>query len=211
MSGTLDVRPELAAVSAGGAPPDAIFFALRVCVGASGRVDGARVEHSTSYSEGYARALQAAAATWQFTPFLAGGKPVRVCAVKQFASPKLQQPRRARPGHSPRGAFGGPPPNVAPSALDLLRIGGKPSIVPDDVTRTSIAVAGISKLIGAFKLCLSSSGRIRTVTQLKGTGVPAYDRKLIHDMKEGWRYRPFLVDGVPAQVCTAVTFIYAQR
>jgi hypothetical protein len=46
---------------------------------------------------------------------------------------------------------------------------------------------------------------------LKSTGVPAYDRKLIHDMREGWRYRPLLLEGVPSPVCTAVTFIYEQH
>jgi hypothetical protein len=41
--------------------------------------------------------------------------------------------------------------------------------------------------------------------------VPAYDRKLVHDLREGSRYRPFVVDGVPSPVCTAVTFIYTQH
>lgn len=211
-SGTFDLQPSTAAGTA--APPGMMFVNLRICVGPSGRVDSTRIEQSTSASEGYARDLQAAAATWQFRPFVAGGKPVRACATRLFNDLPRSPATRSQPvRRAPRGEAGGPPLNVAPTALDLLRIGGQPAIVPDDATKTAISAAlpGPARLVGSFKLCLSTSGRIRTITQLKSTGAPAYDRKLIHDMRAGWRYQPFVIDGAPAQVCTAVTFIYTQH
>lgn len=49
-----------------------------------------------------------------------------------------------------------------------------------------------------------------SITQLKSTGFPAYDSKIKREMNV-WKYRPFLINGKPAPVCTAVTFIYNQK
>ena len=217
VSGTFDVRPAPAAGAAGRSPP-VLLVDLNVCVNPSGRVDRAWIEQNTPWSEGYARTVQSAAAAWKFTPFVARGKPVRVCATVSFSDPPdIEQRQRRRlsamrpPGHA---GIGGPPLNVPPTSLDALRIAGDKAIVPDDPTKTAISVkAGpqVVRLIGSFKLCVSSSGRIQSVTRLKTTGVPAYDQKLMRTMRSSWRYRPFMVDGVAAPVCTAVTFIYSQH
>lgn len=53
-------------------------------------------------------------------------------------------------------------------------------------------------------------GAVGSVTQLKSTGFPAYDAKIIREMKQ-WGYKPYLVNGKAVPVCTAVTFIYTQR
>lgn len=217
VSGTFDVRPEPAAGAAGGRPA-LQRVDLNVCVDPSGRVDRTWIGQSTPSSEDYARTVQAAAAAWHFTPFVARGKLARVCAIVPFSdSPEIEQLQRGRlsamrpPLHA---GIGGTPLNVPPTSLDALRIAGDKLIFPDDATKTAIAVqAGprLIRLIGSFKLCLSSSGRIQSVTRLKTTGVPAYDLKLIRTMRSNWRYRPFMVDGVAAPVCTAVTFIYSQH
>jgi TPR repeat protein len=218
VSGTFDVRPEPAAGAAGRLPP-VLLVDLNVCVDPSGRVDRTWIGRSSIPSnEGYARTVQAAVAAWQFTPFVARGKPVRVCAIVPFSDPpEIAQRQRGRlsamrpPSHA---GIGGTPLNVPPTSLDALRIAGDKVIAPDDATKTAISVkAGpqLVRLIGSFKLCLSSSGRIQSVTSLKTTGVPAYDQKLIRTMRSNWRYRPFMVNGVAAPVCTAVTFIYSQH
>jgi len=212
--GTFDIRPGAAVRGAAGAPDSKMSIDVQVCVDRSGRVDGTRIERSTRSTEAYARAVLAAAATWRFTPFLVRGKPVRVCAIETFSdSPELQTRPRERPV---RAELGGSPRNVAPNALDAVRIAGQKSIVPDDATKTALWQSAISTaqrvhLIGSFKLCISSSGRIQSIATLKSTGVPTYDHKLIRDMRETWRYRPFLLEGVPLPVCTAVTFIYSQH
>lgn len=217
VSGTLDVRPDAAARGSQAAPDGMMSVDVQVCVDRLGWVDGTRIERSTRSTEAYARAVLAAAATWRFTPFLARGKPVRVCAIKTFSdSPELQAGQRERPARSAAMTEpGGPPLNVPPSSLISSRIAGQPNIVPDNATKTALArwanaTAQQVRLIGSFKLCISSSGRIQTITALRSTGVPAYDSKLVRDIREGWRYRPFLREGVPSPVCTAVTFIYKQ-
>lgn len=83
-------------------------------------------------------------------------------------------------------------------------------MVPDDATKNAIFDAGRPRLIGSFKVCITANGTIESVTMLKSTGSMAYDRKLERGIY-GWRYQPFMFDGEPTPVCTAVTFIYSQR
>jgi protein TonB len=104
-----------------------------------------------------------------------------------------------------------PPQNVPPTLLEGSRIAGEKMIVPDDVTKTEIQRSGKDRLIGSFKLCLTNTGTIASVTQLKSTGFPAYDNKILTKMRNEWRYKPYLVNGKAVPVCTAVTFIYSQK
>ena len=99
---------------------------------------------------------------------------------------------------------------MPPSLLEGSRVKGNKEIHPDDVTKTEIQRSGKEKLVGSFKLCLSIEGEIANVNQLKSTGFPAYDQKIVREMR-GWRYRPYMVNGKAVPVCTAVTFIYSQR
>jgi protein TonB len=104
-----------------------------------------------------------------------------------------------------------PPQNVAPTALEASRIGGEKNITPDDVTKTEISRSGKDRLIGSFKLCLTATGDIASVTQLRSTGFPAYDQKIVRTIRGEWRYHAYEVNGKAAPVCTAVTFIYSQH
>jgi protein TonB len=104
-----------------------------------------------------------------------------------------------------------PPATVAPTALDANRISGEKLIVPDDVTKTEISRSGKDKLVGTYKLCITADGNISSVGQLKSTGFAAYDSKIQNTIRGEWRYRPFMVNGKAAPVCTAVTFIYSQK
>jgi protein TonB len=103
-----------------------------------------------------------------------------------------------------------PPHHVPATMLEGARISGSPAIVPSDRTKTAILESGRTKLVGTFKLCLTPEGAVSGVAMLKTTGFPAYDTKIMREMKE-WRYRPYLLDGQPVPVCTAVTFVYSQR
>jgi len=104
-----------------------------------------------------------------------------------------------------------PPQNVAPTALEASRVSGEKLISPDDVTKTEISRSGKDRLVGSYKLCITSEGNINTVSQLKSTGFPAYDNKIQNTIRGEWRYRPFMVNGKATAVCTAVTFIYSQK
>lgn len=102
-----------------------------------------------------------------------------------------------------------PPQNVPPTLLEGSRIAGDKSILPNAATRDEIRKSGKDKVVGAFKLCIDSRGAPTSVSKLKRTGFEAYDRDIDAGMKT-WRYKPYVVNGKPVPVCTAITFIYAQ-
>ncbi len=103
------------------------------------------------------------------------------------------------------------PQNIPPTLLEAQRIGGEKNIVPDDKTKTDMARSGKDRFITSYKLCLKVDGAISAVTMLKSSGFRAYDDKIIQTIKNEWRYKPYLVNGKPVPVCTAVTFIYSQK
>ncbi|TMQ13683.1 MAG: hypothetical protein E6J91_17635 [Deltaproteobacteria bacterium] len=117
------------------------------------------------------------------------------------------------PAETPAAAPPAPmvPQVVAPTALDGFRISGDKSIAPDETTQGAISRAGADKLISSFKVCITAEGAIANVTQLKGTGFPAYDAKIATTIRKDWRYRPYVINGKATPVCTAFRFIYSQK
>ncbi len=107
-----------------------------------------------------------------------------------------------------------PPPakveNVAPTALEAMRISGDKNIVPEDVTKTEIQRSGKSRLVIPVKICLSATGAVKSVSVMKSSGFPKYDAKIKREMQT-WKYRPFKVNGKAAPVCSAITLIYVQK
>lgn len=103
-----------------------------------------------------------------------------------------------------------PPQNVPPTLLEGSRIAGDKYIQPDDLTKVAIMQSGKDKVVTSYKMCLDDQGTVTHVTQLKGSGFPAYDQKIMTEMRTNWRYRPYQVNGRAVPVCTAVTFIYSQ-
>jgi hypothetical protein len=99
---------------------------------------------------------------------------------------------------------------VAPNVLNANRISGDTQILPDDVTKTEISRSGKTKVIASAKLCLDTAGNVASVTLVKSSGFAAYDDKIRSQMN-GWRYRPYTVNGSAVKACTAVTFIYQQH
>ncbi len=103
-----------------------------------------------------------------------------------------------------------PPQNVPPTLLEGSRIAGNKNIVPADVTKTEIQRSGKDKVVGSYKLCITTDGSVSSISQLKTTTFPAYDAKIQSEMRS-WKYRPYMVNGRAVPVCTAVTFIYSQK
>ena len=60
------------------------------------------------------------------------------------------------------------------------------------------------------KLCLTRAGEVESVRIMKSSGFPAYDAKLDREIRK-WHYRPFMVNGTAAPVCSVVMFAYRQR
>jgi TonB family protein len=104
-----------------------------------------------------------------------------------------------------------PPRTVPPTQLEARRIAGDKNIVPDDATRSEIQRAGKERIVTSWKLCIDETGAATEVKVLKPSGFAAYDAKIERAMK-AWKYQPFEAPvGRVVPVCTAVTFIYAER
>ncbi|HEX7843186.1 MAG TPA: hypothetical protein VF469_37200 [Kofleriaceae bacterium] len=212
VAGTHAVEPDRAVREALAASPDPVAAVyLHVCVDATGKLEEARVVKSAHGNDSYARGVEAAAAAWRFKPFEVGGKAVPVCADDVFVYPA----DRWRSAVFERSSIGLPangslvPQNVAPPALESHRIVGEKNIVPDDQTKNLISALGRNKLVGSFKLCITTEGQVASVVMLKSTGFSSYDQKIEREIHR-WLYSPFVFDGRPTPVCTAVTFIYSQ-
>jgi eukaryotic-like serine/threonine-protein kinase len=139
-------------------------------------------------------------------PASQGPAPALAVATPAAASPSVTLPLPAAPPPLPM-----PVQTVTPTALDANRIAGERDIVPDNLTQSEIGRAGVDKVVGAFKVCIAADGAITTVSQLKSTGFPGYDNKILNTIRGKWRYRPFIVNAKPVPVCTAVRFIYSQK
>ncbi|MBV8762521.1 MAG: hypothetical protein JO257_34875 [Deltaproteobacteria bacterium] len=174
----------------------------KLCIDAEGNVTGAHVRQASS-----TRALHAfsdAIDDWKFKPFTPKGQPLPVCSMMllgtplslAFANEKIPMPMT------------GDKPPVDPDTLE--RISGDRFIVPDDDDKSRIQKAGSPRMIGAFKVCLDTSGHVEDVQILHPTGLATYDARIIAGIKH-WQYKPFLDDGEPKAVCTAVSFIYSQQ
>lgn len=69
------------------APGGAAFVELMTCVDRAGKLESTRILRRSAAFDGYVRAVEAAAAARTFAPFLAHGKPVRVCGLELFTYP----------------------------------------------------------------------------------------------------------------------------
>ena len=212
VSGTATVEPGPAVREAlARSPHDIAFVQLLACVGRTGELESVRIVRRSREHDDYVRAVMAAAATWKFKPFEVHAKAVRACAVDLIAYPP---DRRTQVLHRP-AAPPPPPPPPPPAttttdvpAIALVRIDGGLAIVPDQLTWDQDRVLRMREVIGSFYLCITEAGSVAGVTMLASTGFQAYDAKLIEGIRK-WRFRPFLVDGQPAPVCT--TFHYGFR
>ena len=100
---------------------------------------------------------------------------------------------------------------MAPTVLDANRTSGDKEILPDERTQSEIARSGTESISASFKVCVTEDGSINTVSMIKSSGFPSYDVKIQNTIRKTWHYRPIMVSGKPAPVCTAVTFHYHQK
>ena len=145
-------------------------------------------------------------------------EPSRNPADRALEAPAGRVVPGPAPGELPHVALVPPPPpppgapqSVAPRALTSYQVAGEKNIVPDEVTMAVFGRSGNDTLTGCYKVCITSDGNIDAVTQLRSTGFPAYDAKIQDTIRGTWRYRPFLVNGKPIPVCTALRFVYSQK
>lgn len=104
-----------------------------------------------------------------------------------------------------------PPPTpantVPPALVEKLRVAGTRAIVPDAPTKGTMLQLGRTKVAPAMKMCLDDKGNVSSVAQLKSSGFPAYDRKIMAEMRQ-WVFKPYRQNGRAIAVCTAITIQY---
>jgi protein TonB len=99
---------------------------------------------------------------------------------------------------------------VPPSVLTGLRLSGDTQIVPSDPVKTAMLRDGKARTVGSFKVCLSPTGAIASVSIAGSTKYADYDAKIVSAIR-AWTYQPYRVNGVPAPACSMVTFVYTIR
>lgn len=205
------------------AKPGARALAIvTVCFDERGRVMRADATASPGF-DAYGTQVLAIAHTWRARPFLVHGARVPVCARLVFGYPMPRPAWLSIPVPPPppmlgdlAGAHGTAPPTpagariVAPTALEGHRTGGTVQIEPDDATKLAMQAKHVSRVVGSWKICVTTTGTVSEVVALRPTGWARYDAKIAAELAR-WTYTPYEVDGKPVPVCTAVTFIYRQH
>ncbi len=98
---------------------------------------------------------------------------------------------------------GGTPPTVAAG----LRLSGNDALYPSDPVRLTMVRDGKDQVRGTFKLCVSRGGRVDDIQLIQSTGYAAYDGELTRAM-QAWTFRPYLVNGAPAPMCTVKVVLF---
>src|SRR5207244_2307496 len=155
---------------------DLAFTWMKVCLDAEGKVTGIQPRETSSLTA--SRVFAAAAAAWQFRPFVAYGQRIPVCANVEMVYPPQMAPKEPiipmpSASHSDASVI------VANANLVRQRIRGDELIVPADGTKSLIERAHVRSLAGAFELCLDATGHVASVQPLQSTGIPQYDQELI--------------------------------
>jgi len=168
---------------------------------------------------------------WTFRPFEVRGTPIPVCSLSYLTYPATKAPPiEVLPATSMPvsriqvhdlddledlellGGFGPPPApppapqTVTPVALERLRLTGTKQIDPDPATRAQMIGAGKLSVLTSVKLCVNVRGYVSSTSLNKSSGFPAYDKKLLYDIRH-WTFKPYVVAHRAIDVCTTVSFV----
>lgn len=98
---------------------------------------------------------------------------------------------------------------VPPSFVEGHRVKGSIMIAPDDLDKWKMVERKVTRLTYSAKLCITTAGRVGSMSVLQPSAVPAFDDK-IRRIVSDWEYSPFQINGQPAEVCTQLNIIYNQ-
>ncbi|HEV7559672.1 MAG TPA: hypothetical protein VGO00_29550 [Kofleriaceae bacterium] len=97
---------------------------------------------------------------------------------------------------------------LKPAVIQGLRISGDTEPRPSDYDKNSMWQQHIDSTSAMFKVCISATGDVSSVTRVKSTKYSDYDQRIANAI-HGWKYRPYTVGGQPAPACGMVTFVYS--
>jgi len=146
-------------------------------------------------------------------PSLPVAPPPPVNAPHQAPAPVAPAPAAPAPAvaqeRPPTAPAPAQPLVITASLLDANRIAGDRDIRPDNATRVQIRRSGANAVVGIYQICITPDGSILKVAALKSTGFTDYDAKIQDVIRTSWRYRPYVVNGKPAAVCSAAKVSFA--
>jgi hypothetical protein len=125
-----------------------------------------------------------------YQPPVFGGKALAACTIAAWYAIGAPNTRPTRV--------------VLSGQLDTNRTGGTPSIPPDAAVMAALGRSGRDHTVGAFSFCLADDGALLGVDMLSTTGFPGYDHAIETAIRSTWKFKPWLVDGKPVAVCSAV-------
>ncbi len=105
-------------------------------------------------------------------------------------------PEELHPGEN------GAPRFIVPYALERHRSAGSKQIQPWNDVRAAMRAQGIRDAIGAYRFCVDETGHVTSASVLRSTQIEPYDQKVLRVIKEEWTFRPIVIDGSPAPVCS---------
>jgi len=175
---------------------------LQVCLDAEGAITGVHArEASTPLAS---KVFTEVAQRWKFKPIVLGGtNPVPACALVRLSHPAMESPEILPV------AFDLPDGTIRVSPTRLKRVVGDPSIIPDDNIKGRMMDRHMHRLVGSFMYCFDETGSVTSVRAIDSTGMSEYDAEIVNGVGT-WKYQPYIYDGKPAKVCSAVTFVYTQ-
>jgi TonB family protein len=168
-----------------------VIGSFKLCIDETGTVVQVELLKSTGFSA-YDDKLRSGIMKWRYRPYLREGKPAPVCTRVTFVYSQSDIPQ------------------VPFSALIKSRTKGTDEFEPDSATKAEIVKDGY-RVSGAFQVCVDQDGEVDPllVQATAETGFPAYDETIVREIRK-WTFRPYVLDGKPALVCTSVPVLYRQ-
>lgn len=107
---------------------------------------------------------------------------------------------------APPNAPAPPPSAPAERPNDQQRVSGDPHIYPDAPTVNEMRRVGHEVLHASIEICIAATGEVTSVSIPRSSGYPAYDKKLVREIRT-WRYSRRTTDQ-PGAACRTIAFNY---
>jgi protein TonB len=158
------------------------------------------------------------------TPLAAGSaaapqrapEPTPVAA--QIKPPDAARPAAtgpSAPGLAPAAAPVAPPPipaasvrKVPPAELEGLRVAGvRTPPLPGNIKQIARR-DGVKRILLAAEVCVGTDGHVTSARLVKASEYDEANESVLSAIRD-WRFRPYLVEGVPSPICSGVVLPYA--
>jgi len=183
-----------------------LYTWFKICVDAEGSVTSVRARDTVSplLVSTYKPIIEG----WKFRPFKLGSQAVPACTLQLFV-----YPRDAHPKHEelPLPDFSDAKDNILHVNHEVMtRISGVTQIQPEDRDKIVIGKSKVDAIEIVVEYCIDEQGSVGKEFLVEPSGLPSYDAKVVAYVKQ-WKFKPFLIAGVPRRVCSGLKIHYTQH